>query len=139
MATLGTPFKRAHVGDFNIFDVLDDSDDATNSPATAIVSQQPAPALREVAGNNSHGISRISPDDLALQLEDFHIVTPAKINKTRGLKPRPIIDQSTFDFPAEEQENSQLVSQGGGAVPSDTAPEASEGSSSNQIQQVITY
>ncbi|OIW27514.1 hypothetical protein CONLIGDRAFT_435264 [Coniochaeta ligniaria NRRL 30616] len=124
MATLGTPFKRSHAGDLNIFDVLDDCDDTANSSPIAIVSQQPAPVLSEIAANN--GLCRVSPDDLALQLEDFHIVTPAKINKTRGLKPRPTIDQSTFDFPTEEQENSKLVREGGGPAPSETAPEAPE-------------
>lgn len=128
MATLGTPFKGSRARDLNIFDVLDDCDDTSNSSPIAIDSQQPGPSvLSEVAANNCHGASRFSPDDLALQLEDFHIVTPAKINKTRGLRPRPTIDQSTFDFPAEEQENSKLVSGSGGAKPQDTDFEAAEG------------
>lgn len=126
MAPFGTSFKRSRAGDFNIFDVLDESDDTTNSSPISIVCHKPPTALSEVEGNSIHGHSRISPDDLAFQLENLHLATPVKINKTRGLRPRPTIGLSTFDFPAEEQENSDLVSEGGGAVPSDTASEAAE-------------
>lgn len=133
MAPFGTSFERSRAGDFNIFDVLDESDDTTNSSPISIFCHKPPPALSEVEGNSCHGPSRLSADDLAFQLENLHLATPVKINKTRGLRPRPTIGLSTFDFPAEEQENSDLVSEGGGAAPSDTASEASEGSSSKHL------
>lgn len=132
MATLGTPFRRSRAEDFNIFDIQDDSDDATDSVFSPIsdVSQRTKPVLIEAAGN--HGVSQPSPDDLASQLEDLHIVTPARINKTRGLKPRPTIDESTFDCPAEEQENSKLLHRTGGEAFAATAPEAPEEGSSRE-------
>jgi hypothetical protein len=120
MATLATPFRRSHLGDFNIFDILDDSEDGAASKASTPIAptlqQQQHSVLSEVAVNEVHGVARTSPDDLALQLETFHIQTPARINKTRGLKPRPTIDSSTFDFPAQEQDNTEV-----------SAPELAEG------------
>lgn len=129
MATLGTPFRRSRVEDFNIYDIQDDSDEATDSvlSASSDVSQQTKPVLTEATGN--HSVSDPSPDDLASQFEDLHIGTPAKINKTRGLKPRPIIDQSTFDCPAEEQENGKSLHRTEGEAGAAAAPEAPKGSS----------
>lgn len=137
MATVGTPSKRFRAEDFNIFDSLfDDSDDAADSVTspTLDVSEQTKHALSQVTGNQA--VLDLSPDDLASQLEALHIVTPARINKTRGLKPRPTIDQSTFDCPSEEQENSsKALHDAEGGAPADTAPEAPEGSSSNSMYQ----
>lgn len=127
--TLGTPFKRSRLDNFNIYDVLDDSDDATDSPASSAngpVELQEHSALSEVPANEVHGVSRVSPDDLALQLETFHIVTPTKINKTRGLRPRPTIDFSIFDHPAEDQENSKAPGECGGTKASDAVDVAHE-------------
>ena len=132
--TLGTPFGRSHIDNFNIFDALDDSDDGTNSPASrpssTVSEEQQHPVLGEVRANKAQAVHRASPDDIALQLETFHIVTPTKANKTRGLKPRPTIDFSTFDLPAEEQENPETIDETVGTNVSDAvdvAPSAPEG------------
>ena len=113
----------------NIFDVLDDSDDGTTNSVCSpdqVDTPQPNPALSEVTANT---VKDPVAEDLVLQLDNFHIVTPAKINKTRGLKPRPTLDQCIFGRPAEEQENVKAICEVGRAGPSDTAAhEEPEGS-----------
>ncbi|KAB5585910.1 hypothetical protein GE09DRAFT_43987 [Coniochaeta sp. 2T2.1] len=121
MATVMTPFKRtSHIRESTIFDVLDDSDDGTTNSVCSPIqvdTPEPNPALGEVTANT---VNDPAAEDLALQLDNFHIVTPAKINKTRGLKPRPTLDQSIFGRPAEEQENTKALFEGGRGSPSDT-------------------
>ncbi|KAJ9165003.1 hypothetical protein NKR19_g756 [Coniochaeta hoffmannii] len=130
MATQGTPAKLPLVEDWNIYTelaehsddygIVEDTGDAAasvTSPAPQVSSQK-QPALNETDGNNI--VSRPfpdDPDDLAAQLENFHIVTPGKINKTRGLKPRPTIDLSTFACPSEDPESSKIPREAEGLTP----------------------
>jgi hypothetical protein len=140
-------FAKARSGVLDIFDALTDSDDEFSIiediddaalPVTSSswkVSTQTQPVLGEVTGNS--GVPRPSADDLATQLEDFHIVTPGRVNKARGLKPRPTIDLTTFNCPSGGQENWVVPQNAGDDNPAETAPEGRQGSSSPTSIYVI--
>ena len=149
MATQRTPAQRPGVEDWNIYTELEedsdddglveDSDDAAvsvTSPAPQVSSQN-QPVLSEIDGNNV--VSRPcldDPDKLASQLENFHIVTPGKVNKTRGLKPRPTIDLSTFECPTrdqEDQESSEDPHEAEGDTPPENDLKTPEGLSRNNL------
>lgn len=122
MATVvGTPSSKANGVNYNIFDILHDSDDdastsQNSSTVASITTHKEQAILGEVNVNTVQGVTRPSPEQLAQRLEGFHIRTPRKasieelpvLNKTRGLKRRPRIEASTY-FPIEDKRKEEVL------------------------------